>query len=95
MPNFDFHNVEIGKSRDLDEVVIKGEIYNSSEKSYNTVAVRVILFVNNIIIANTVFTINGLTNGSSKAFERKIEELVYSQIGRDINRYEIYVESSF
>jgi len=51
MPNFDFHNIEIGKSRDLDEVVIKGEIYNSSDKSYNTVAVRVILFVNNIIIA--------------------------------------------
>ncbi|MCX5668957.1 MAG: FxLYD domain-containing protein [Candidatus Omnitrophica bacterium] len=95
MPNLEFHNVTIGKVKNADQIAVKGEISNFSDKAYNTVAVRIILFVNNTIIANTVFTVNGVPNGSTKAFERTIDELVYSQIGKDITRYEIYTESCY
>ncbi len=95
MPNLEYHNITIGKVKNADQLVVKGEITNSSEKEYNTVAVRVILFVKNIIVANTVFTVNGLPNGSTRAFERNIEDLMYSQIGKDITRYEVYTESCY
>ena len=95
MPNLEYHNVVIGKVKNADQIVVKGEISNYSEKAYNTVAVRIILFVKNVIIANTVFAVNGIPNGSTKAFERIIEDLVYSQIGKDITRYEIYTESCY
>lgn len=95
MLNFDYHNVKIGKAKDTDQIMVTGEISNFSDNSYNTVAVRVILFVQNIIISNTVFSVNGLTSGSTKAFELTVEDLQYSRIGKDITRYEIHTESYF
>ena len=95
MANFDYHNVKIEKSKDTDQLIVKGEISNFSNQSYNSVAVRIILFVKNIIVANTVFTINGMPIGSTKTFERIIEELEYSQIGKDITRFELYTESCY
>ena len=95
MPNLEYHNVTIGKVKNADQIAVKGEISNYSDKGYNTVAVRIILFAKNTIIANTVFTINGIPNGSTRPFERTIEELVYSQIGKDITRFEISTESCY
>jgi hypothetical protein len=95
MLNFKYYHVKIGKSDHGKEVCVKGEIVNNSSKSYSTVAVRIILFKQNITVANVVFTVHGLSAGITKAFEKTIEDLEYWQIGKDINRYEIYTETAF
>jgi hypothetical protein len=95
MPNFSYYHIKIEKASDTKEVVIKGEITNNSDKSYATVAVRIVLFKNNVTVANLVFTVNGLSAGATRAFKKNIEELDYEQIGRDINRYDIYTETAF
>lgn len=95
MLNFKYYNVKIGKSDHSKDVVVKGEVANDSGKSFTTAAVRIILFKQNIIVANVIFTINGLSAGMTKAFEKTIEELDYLQIGKDVTRYEIYTETAF
>jgi len=95
MPNFSYYNVAIGKSEQTKEVVVKGEVANHTDKSYSTVAVRVILFKQNVTIANVVFTVNGLSAGASKSFEKTFENMMYLQIGKEISRYDIYTESAF
>ncbi|MCK9430414.1 MAG: FxLYD domain-containing protein [Candidatus Omnitrophica bacterium] len=95
MPNLSYYHVEIEKASDTKDVVIKGEVTNSSDKSYSTVAVRIILFKKNVTIANVVFTINGLPAGATRAFRKTIEELNYDQVGEDISRYDIYTETAF
>ena len=95
MPNFSYYHIEIEEASDTKEVVVKGEISNNSDKSYSTVAVRIILFKKSVTIANVVFTVNGLNAGATKAFRKTIEELDYQQVGKDINRYDIYTETAF
>jgi hypothetical protein len=95
MPSFSYYHVEIDKNEDTKEVMVRGDVINNTDKPYATLAVRLILFKNNITVANVVFTVKGLTPGSCKAFSKTIEELDYGQVGKDINRYEIYTESAF
>ena len=95
MFSFDFHNVKIEKAKDSSQLVVKGEVTNCSGKSYSTIAVRIILFVKSTTISNTIFVINGLTNGATKSFEKSIDELDYDAIGKDITHHEIYTESCF
>ena len=95
MPNLSYYHVEIGKSAQTKEVVVKGEVINNTDKSYTAVAVRIILFKQNVTVANVVFTINGLSAGASKAFEKTIDKLEYWQVGKDISRYDIYTETAF
>ena len=95
MPSLNFYNVNIAKSENSDQVVVKGEIENRSGRNYNAVAIRIILFVKNIPIANTVVVVNGLMSGRTKSFEKYVEELEFNKIGKDINRHEIYAESAY
>ena len=95
MPNFSYYHVEIAKSDNSKEVVVTGEITNNSDKSYSTVAVRIVLFKKNVTVASVIFTVNGLPAGASKAFKKTIEDLEYEQVGKDINRYDIYTETAF
>ena len=95
MPNFNYFHIEIEEASDTKEVVVKGEVSNNSDKSYATVAVRIVLFKKSVTVANVVFTIHGLSAGTTKAFQKTIEELNYEQIGRDISRYDIYTETAF
>lgn len=95
MDNFRYYHIEIKKAQNTRDVVVTGEIVNDTEKSFSTVGVRIILYVNNISVANLVFTINGLACRASKSFEKIIEELDYMQIGKNINRYDIYTETAF
>jgi hypothetical protein len=95
MPNFSYYHIEIEEASDTKEVVVKGEVTNSSDKSYATVAVRIVLFKKNVTVANVVFTINGLPAGGTRAFKKTIEELDYQQVGKDISRYDIYTETAF
>ena len=94
MPNFRYYNIEIKKSHNK-EIAVTGQIFNDTSKSYSTVGVRLILYVNNISVANVVFAINGLNSGSGKVFEKTIEQLSYDQIGKNINRYELTTETAF
>lgn len=95
MPNLSYYHIEIEEASETKEVVVKGEVTNNSDKSYSSVAVRVILFKKSVTIANVVFTINGLNAGATKAFRRVIEDLDYRQVGREITRYDIYTETAF
>ena len=74
---------------------MKGDIENRSGKNYNAVAIRIILFIKNITIVNSVVVVNGLLNGATKSFDKYIEDLEYDKVGKDINRNEIYVESAY
>ncbi|MDD5116107.1 MAG: FxLYD domain-containing protein [Candidatus Omnitrophica bacterium] len=95
MPNFSYYHIEIEESKETKEVVVKGEVTNNSDKSYSTVAVRVVLFKKNVTIASVVFSIHGLTAGATRAFRKTIEELDYRQVGKEITRYDIYTETAF
>ena len=95
MPNFSYYHVEIEEAPDTKEVVVSGEVANNSDKSYATVAVRIVLFKKNITVANVVFTVNGLSAGATRSFRKTIEELNYEEIGKDISRYDIYTETAF
>lgn len=95
MPSLNFYNVNIGKADSGNQVVVKGDVENRSGRNYNAVAIRIILFVKNIPIANSVAVVNGLPNAGTKSFEKYMEELEFDKIGKDISRYEIYAESAY
>ncbi len=95
MRSLDFHNVKIEKFKNSNQIMLKGEITNESGKSYNTVAVRVMLFVRNVIMVNEVFLINDLPNGATKGFERHIYDLKPDQSMEDITRNELFVENCY
>ncbi len=95
MVNLVYHNIKIVKHERTNQLVVKGEVTNNSSISYSAVAVRIILFIRNITVANEVFTINGLPKGANKEFEKIIEGLEYSHIAKDITRYEMYTESVY
>jgi hypothetical protein len=93
--NIEYSNVTIGKSQQNNQIVVKGDITNRSGRHYNAVASRIVLFIKNIPIANTVVVVNGLQNGATKSFEKYIEELDFEQVGKDINRFDVYAESAY
>ena len=95
MPNFSYYHVEIKKSENTNDVVVRGEVTNNTDKNYSTVAVRIILYMKNISVANVVFTINGLPAGASRVFEKTIEELDYLQVGSTISHFDVYTETAF
>lgn len=95
MRSLDYYNVKLERLKNSNRIFLKGEITNSSGKSYNTVAVRIMLFVKNVITTNEVFLINNLPNGSTKAFERHIYDLTPGQSFEDITRYEIFTENCY
>ena len=95
MRNFDFHNVKIDKDKASNSIIVAGEITNLGGKNYATIAGRIVLFVKNTPISNTIFVVHGLQSGTTKSFEKVIDELDYSQVGKDITHHEIYVESGF
>jgi hypothetical protein len=95
MHNFSYHNIKIEKDKYTNQIIVRGEITNLGGKNYATIAGRIVLFVKNTAISNTVFVVNGLASGTTKSFERIIDELDYSQVGKDITHYEIFTESGF
>ena len=95
MLNFNFYQIEIGKAEYTKEIEIKGEISNMSNRSYDTVAVRAVLFKRNAVVVNVIFMIHGMTAGSTKAFRKTIEDSDYGLLGKDINHYNIYVEATY
>jgi hypothetical protein len=95
MRSLDFHNVKIEKFKNSNQIMLKGEITNESGKSYNTVAVRVMLFVRNVIMVNEVFLINDLPHGATKGFGRHVYDLRSDQAMEDITRNELFVENCY
>jgi hypothetical protein len=95
MRSLEYHNVKIERYKNSNRLLLKGEVTNDSGKSYNTVAVRLILFVKNVITVNEVFVINGLPHGITRAFERHIYDLTPGQSINDITRYELFTENCY
>jgi len=93
--NIEYANITIGRAQQSKQIVVKGEITNRAGRNFDAVASRLVLFIKNIPIANTVVVVNGLPNGTTKAFEKYIEDLDYDQVGKDINRFEIYPETAY
>ena len=95
MLNLEYHHLEIVRFKKTNQIFIKGEVTNNSGKSYNTVVVRIVLFIKNMPVVNEVFVINGLLKGSTRAFERNIYELNPNQTAEDILRYEIFTDNYY
>jgi hypothetical protein len=95
MRSLDYYNIKLDRLKNSNRVFLKGEITNNSGKSFNTVAVRIMLFVRNVITTNEVFLINDLPNGATKAFERHVYDLAPGQSFEDITRYEIFTENCY
>jgi len=95
LASFNYFNITISRAQDSKDLVVKGEIENRSSTHYSAVAARIVLFIKNIPIANTVIVINNVPAGSTKVFEKRIEELDYNQVYKDISRTEIYTESAY
>ena len=95
MRSLDYHHIKIERFKISNRIILKGEITNDSGKSYNAVAVRIILFVKNVITVNEVFLVNDLPHGITKAFERHIYDLLPGQSFDDITRYELFTENCY
>jgi hypothetical protein len=93
--NFNFYNVTYEKAEESNQIVVRGEIENGSERNYNAVALRILLFIKSVPVANTVLVVNGLGGGRTKSFEKYIEDLDYNKVAKEITRYDIYVESAY
>jgi hypothetical protein len=95
MVNLEYSNIRIGRSEHSKELVVSGEIINKSDRAYSTVGLRIVLFVKNLSIASFVVLVNGISIGATKTFEKNVEDLEYDSIGKDITRYEVFVESAY
>ena len=95
MRSLDYHHVKIERFKNTNQIILKGEITNDSGRSYNTVAVRIILFVKNVISVNEVFLVIDLPHGITKAFERHIYDLLPGQSFDDITRHELFTENCY
>ncbi len=95
MRSLDYHNIKVERFKNSNRVILKGEVSNESGKSYNVVAVRIMLFVKNVITVNEVFLVHDLAHGITKAFERHIYDLLPGQSLDDITRYELFTESCY
>ena len=95
MYKFNFYNVNITKADSNNQVVVRGDLENRTGRNYSAAAIRIVLFVKNIPIANVVTVVNGLPNNATKSFEKAIEELDFTQVGKDINRYELCIENAY
>jgi len=95
MRRLDYYHVKIERFKNSNRIILKGEITNGSGKSYNTVAVRIMLFVKNVISVNEVFLVNDLPHGVTKAFERHIYDLLPGQSFDDITHYELFTENCY
>ena len=95
MLNFNFYNVNVTKADFSNQVVVRGDLENRTGRNYSAAAIRIVLFVRNIPIANVVTVVNGLPSNSTKSFEKAVEELDFTQVGKDINRCEVYIESAY
>jgi len=95
MINLEYYNINFERSKETGDIIIRGEVSNKTAKSYAAIALRMIIFVKNIAIANVIILINGLNAGTTKGFEKIVEDLKYDGIAKDIKRYEIYLESAY
>jgi len=95
MLNFEYYHVRAERSENSKNIVVKGEIINRSDKNYSSITLRIIVFVKNVAIASVLVVINGLASGTSKAFQKNVEDLEYDAIAKEITRYDIYPESAY
>lgn len=95
MGNFEYYNVEFGKAKAFDRLVIRGQVKNNCGRDYTAVAIRAILFNKNVAMVSTTIIVNGVGNGMVKDFEKEVEEVEYNKVAKEITRYEIYVESAY
>ena len=95
MVNIRFYNVTISKAESNNQIVVRGDVENGTGRNYNAVAIRIVLFIKNIPVVNTVTVVNGLAMGRTKGFEKIVEDLDFTLVGKDINRYEVYAESAY
>jgi len=93
--NFYYDKIEFKKHEQGDWLVATGEITNRAGKNYNAVVFRLIIFIGDISVGNTVITIHGFHSGQKRRFEKQVGELEYSKVIKKISRYEIYPESGY
>ncbi|MGD0336072.1 MAG: hypothetical protein ABSB18_03120 [Candidatus Omnitrophota bacterium] len=93
--NFTYSNIRFTKDAAGNWLNVEGEIQNLTNKNYNAVAFRIVLFLNNTPAANAVLVINGFPAMQSRYFEQKIEELDYSDQIKEMLRCEIYPETAY
>lgn len=92
---FPYRNIQFKKHVTENWLMVTGELNNTSGKNYHAVVFRIILFVKNIPVGNTVVTINGFYAGQTRTFEAQIGELEYQKIKPETVRCEIYAESAY
>ena len=93
--NFFYNNITFKKEDQGMGVVVRGEIINNSGRSFNAVVFRAVIFARTIPIGNVNIIINGFSNGQSRTFENRVEELQYEKVKNDITKCEIYAESAY
>jgi proteasome assembly chaperone (PAC2) family protein len=95
LKGFDFEKVDFKKDILEDCLVVYGEATNRTGKDYSSVVFRIVIFAKNIPLGHVNVTINGLQNGKTRRFEKRIARLTYSQVISKISNYEIYFEGGY
>jgi len=88
--SFQYKDIHFKKDDHSDGLVVTGEIANKSGRNYQSVVFRVIVYTKSIAIGSENITINGFLNGQTRSFSKKIEDLVYIKVAKDITNCEIY-----
>lgn len=95
MLNFRYSNIKFMKDKTGNCLKVTGDLQNCMSKSFNAVAFRITIFLNNVAIAHTTITINGFGANQMRNFEEKIEDIKYSYGFATVLRCEIYPESAY
>lgn len=95
LKSFFYQNIEFRKYAEEDILAVTGEISNKSGRNYHSVVFKITVFIKTIPVGNATLTINGFLNGQTRTFTRRIGELVYSKVIKDISHCEIYPESAY
>ena len=95
MVNLEYNNIRAGRSDHSKNLVVRGEVINKGDKAIATVGLRIVIFVRNVSIASVVVLINGIPGGSTKVFEKDVEDLEFDAIGKDVTRFDVFVESAY
>lgn len=95
MLNFRYTNIKFLNDKAGSCLKVTGDLQNCTNKSFNAVAFRITIFLNNVSMAHTTLTINGFGVNQVRSFEERIEDVKYSSGFLTALRCEIYMESAY
>jgi hypothetical protein len=95
---FLYNNITFQENAQEACLYVTGDITNNSDKDFNAVVFRMVLFIKSRRIGRLTITMNGFRNGQTRSFRELVGELELGhglKIAPELIKYEIYPESAY